>query len=426
MFKKSALVSAIFIISTFIQLISQIVVTRLFGATQELDIFLAAVTIPSIVVTVIYSTLSNVLIPFFSEAKHKNEKTAEHFLSSLLYTMTIFSLGLTLVCSLLSFPLGHLLYPGRTQEFASAVSLQMAILFLATPFAVIATILGSYFYFQKKFFHFPIAQLIGSIVNVVCIVTLYHYIGIWSLVAAFIINILFQIFFVIPKHVTVSKFKFININLILLALIPLIIGEFMRRSDTLLIRSFASYLPTGYIVYLNLVSKIFSLATSVTTVGIQVLLLPNLVDYFANKEYKKASEMIAKSKWMAILISVVVTISVIVIGPFAVSILFKGGKFTETDIQITNELLMLFIVPAIGWGVSGVYLQPLFALKKYKDVGILQTVALLIAWITASLVNTYYGALFAIIFGLIVLLFIGIIGSEFVWQQEKRKLLHQK
>ena len=45
MIKKGIAVTAIFIISNFIQLVSQIVVTRLFGAKLDLDIFLAAVAL---------------------------------------------------------------------------------------------------------------------------------------------------------------------------------------------------------------------------------------------------------------------------------------------------------------------------------------------------------------------------------------------
>jgi hypothetical protein len=54
MFKKGFAITIIFIISTLVQLVSQIVVTRIFGATLTLDTFLAA-AVP-IVVTVIYGT----------------------------------------------------------------------------------------------------------------------------------------------------------------------------------------------------------------------------------------------------------------------------------------------------------------------------------------------------------------------------------
>lgn len=424
MLKKSSVISFIFIVSTCIQLVSQIIVTRLFGANQDLDVFLAAVTIPTIIITIIYGSLNNILIPILGDKK--NTKSSEEIAASMIFTLGAISIGIAIICSFLAIPLGQWLYPGRDTSFTVSVSQQMSFLFIAIPFAVIASILGAYFYSQKKFARFPIAQLMGSLINLGIILVLFNRLGIWALVIGFIVNIIGQILFIFPVHFKPIHFKFVNVRIILLALIPLLVGEFMRRTDTLFIRSYASYLPTGYFVYLNLVSKIFSLATSVTTIGIQVLLLPHLVEYFTGKQYNKAFATVNKSKIFAIIISIVVTIAIIIAGPFAINLLFLGGKFTANDVKVTNELLTLFIIPAIGWGISGVFFQPLFALKKYTAVGVINTVAVLLAWLTANYVHSVSEPLYAIISGLIVLLFVGIIGSEFVWQQEKQLLLKQK
>jgi len=227
MLKKSFVVTAIFVISTFIQLVSQIVVTRIFGASLELDVFLAAVTIPSIVVTVIYGTLNNVLIPFLGEKQTKDPKTYEEYFVSLLFTLGIFSIIISLAVAFFSIPLSNLLYSGRNDSFIQTTAHQMSILFVSIPFAVIATILGAYYYVKKYFYRFPIAQLFGSITNLIIIVTLYSVAGIWSLITGFIINLVFQIFFVLPKQALFKHFKLINIKIILIAWIPLIIGQLL-------------------------------------------------------------------------------------------------------------------------------------------------------------------------------------------------------
>jgi len=423
MMKKGFVVTAIFVVSTFIQLVSQIVITRIYGASLELDTFLAAVTIPSIIVTVVYGTLNNVLIPIFGEKQTKDPKRYESYFISLLFTLGILSLVVSIVVALFSFPLSNLLYPGKDSHFINTVSQQMSVLFFSIPFAVIATILGAYYYVKKHFYQFPVAQLFGSISNLCIIIVLYSIAGIWTLITGFIINLIFQILFVLPKQVSFDHFKFINIKIILLAWIPLIVGQFMLRSDTIIIRSYASYLPTGYIVYLNLISKIFSIATSVMTIGIQVLLLPYLVEYFAKKKYIEAIQVVNKAKIISIGMSIVIALSVSLMGPFAIDILFKGGKFTTEDVKITSSLIPMFILPAIGWGISGVFFQPLLALKKYTTIGIISTVSFLFALLSSFVTNQFFGSLHAISVGLIVLLFTGIIGSEIIWQINKKSLL---
>ncbi len=302
----------------------------------------------------------------------------------------------------------------------------MRVLFWSIPFAFIATTLGAYYYVQKHFFRFPLAQLVGSITNLLLIVALFNIAGIWALVIGFVMNIFFQILFVIPKFKTIPKYEFQNISPILIAVTPLVIGQFMIRSDTIIIRSYASYLPEGYMVYLNLVSKIFSLATSVMTIGIQVLLLPHLVEYLNEKKYEKAIQSVNRAKLLSIGLSVLVVASLIILGPLAVKILFEGGKFTAEDVKITSSLLPLFIIPGIGWGLSGVFFQPLFALKKYMEVGIISTLAFIAAIMTSQLLFKTSGPEFAIISGLIVLLFVGIIGSELIWQMQKQLLTSKK
>ncbi|HLL61197.1 MAG TPA: lipid II flippase MurJ [Candidatus Nitrosocosmicus sp.] len=459
MIKKGIGVTMIFIISTFIQLISQIIITRIFGATLNLDIFLAAVALPTIFVTVIYGTLSDVFLPLFGEKRVKDPSQANHYFITHLFILGFIFFLIALLMNFLAQPLSALLYQSRGEEFVKQVATQMNFMFYSLPLSVVATLLGSYFYTQKKFIRFPLAQLIGSIANLLMIILLAPSMGIWALVFAFVVNIFFQILFVIPKELinkeseidvssseglpngatseawekereteSISRqnnlFSFHSLNLlpIFIAWIPLIIGNFALRSDALLIRSFGSSLSEGYLVYLNLVAKIFSLATSVMTIGIQVLLLPHLVEYFANKEYERAIRNVNKAKLIAIGISVLVTIVLALIAPIAINLLFVGNKFTQQDAQTTISLLPFFILPAIGWGINSVFFQPLLALKKTFQLGLINLIALGLGWGIGILVKDQFGALPGITTGLIVLLFSGIIGSELLWQHYKKQL----
>jgi peptidoglycan biosynthesis protein MviN/MurJ (putative lipid II flippase) len=355
MIKKGIGVTIIFIISTFIQLVSQIVVTRLFGARIDLDIFLAAVAMPTIFVTIIYGTLNDAFLPLYGERRAQNNADADSYFFSTLLLLTGISFVIALLMNLFSPVISAALYQSRGEQFVKDVSIQMSYMFYSIPLSVIATLFGTYLYVQKKFIRFPLAQLIGSLANLAIIILLAPTFRIWALVVAFVINILIQIIFVIPKLTFSFNFKNIKFYTLLIAWIPLIIGSFALRTDTLLIRSFGASLPQGYLVYLNLISKIFSLATSVMTIGIQIILLPHIVEYLSNKNYTKAIENVNKAKITAVGISVVVTILLALIAPIAIKLLFVGNKFTPKDAEVTISLLPLFILPAIGWGVNSVF-----------------------------------------------------------------------
>ncbi len=422
MFKKGIAVTAIFILSTFLQLLSQIIITRIFGAALDLDIFLAAVAIPSILVTVIYGTFNDAFLPLLGEKKATDLEQADQYFFSHLLTLLLLSLGVAVLMIGLSDLISSLLYGSRGEEFVTSVAFQMRFLFMAIPLAVVSTLLGSYQYAAKKFTRFPLAQVLGSALNLTIIYFLAQSLGIWALVIGFVITIAFQIFFVIPKSVFKSSFQFVNIMPFLFAMTPLIIGSFALRSDTLIMRSYGSLLPEGYLVYLNLISRIFSVATGVITIGIQVLLLPHLVEYLAEKKYEKVIEYVNKAKILGLFVTIAVIISLSLVAPIIIRILFVGGKFTLKDAEITSSLIPFFILPALAWGTNSIFFQPLIAMKKQFQLGMLNVGALVLAIGTAWLVNELFGALAAIIIGITVLLLTGIIGSEILWQYHKKKL----
>ncbi len=422
MFKKSVPITIIFILSTCIQLISQIVITRLFGAKTSLEIFLAAVTVPTIAVTVIYGTLNDAFLPFFGSKKIQDPSAAEDYFYTTFVVLTTLSILCALFISILTLPISLVLFAARGTEFVQEVSVQMRYMTLAIPLSVVATLFGTYFYTQKQFIRFPIAQCIGSAANIILIVLLIPMFGTLSLVIAFVATIFIQILFVLPGSLVQFRFRKVNVLPLIYAWIPLIIGNIALRSDTILIRSFATYLPEGYIIYLNLISKIFALSTSVMTIGIQITLLPHLVEFFEQKKINEAVSHVNKSKITAIMVAVTITFLIILISPMVIQFLFVGGKFTAQDAQHVIALLPFFVLPAIGWGINGVFFQPLIALHKQFQLGILNVIALLCGWVAAS-ITISIGPLFAISFGLIILLFTGIIGSELLWQYYKKKLL---
>ena len=431
MIKKSFFVTFIFGVNILVQLLSQIIITRIFGASFSIDVFLAAVALPTVIVTVIYGTLSDAFLPILGRIK--DAESRDQYLVSILLIFGFIGLILATLLGFFSENIAGTFYAARGAAFVHSVALMMPSLFYAIPLAIVATLMGSYFYTHKKFYRFPIAQAVGNAFNLLLIFLLYKQFGINVLVLGFVLNIFSQILICFPlKAIKDSNVMldllsnrdgFASIFKLIFAWIPLIISLFAIKSDSLIVRSYASHLPTGYQVYFNLVYKIFSISAGVCTVGIQILLLPHLVDHFAQKDYEKAFSQVSRSKIVGILISALVVFLVIFLSPYVINILFVGGKFNATDAQKTIALLPLFIIPAVGWGISSIFYQPLIALQKVWSLAILNGFALLLAWTSAYYTNIIFGPLFAITCGLIVLLFTGIIGSEILWQYYKKKLI---
>lgn len=416
------MISIIVGISTLIQTVSQIVVTRIFGAKFELDVFLAAVVLPTIIVSTIYSTLSDVIIPLL---KHeKREDVPSYILSAALY-LGLIGLGVAIILSMFSKEIAVLLYGTQKGAFIVQTAFYLKYLLYSIPFALVNVVFGSYLYSQKKFILFPFVQLLGTMLGLGLTIWLAPIMGIMSLIVAFFASLLIQLPLIFPNPRSLSlSFKKAGVGILLLSWIPLIISAFAVRSDNLIMRSFSSHLPEGYIVYVNLVSKLFAAAVGIMTIGIQIIFLPHLVDLIHSNEIKRIKSQVAKAKLAAWAVSTGVILGTFIVAPFLMRLVLVGGKFTAYDVEKLISIFPYFIVPALGWGVSQIYFQPLIALRKQHQLAVLNVGAVILAWPTATLVSKAYGDLYAITAGLIVLLFTGIIGAEILWTRE-RKLLQQ-
>ncbi len=418
--KKPIIISSIFIVSSLIQLITQILITRLFGASQQVDNFLAAVTIPTWIVTVIYATLNDVLLPRLKKDDNENEVGSD--LTGLLFGLGILGLIVSLVLWLSAEWLMKIVFGNAILDFNEVIN-YFRFMIWGIPIAIITVAGGSFYYLHQKFFRFPVVQLIGTIINFGVLLFCYPIFGVRSLVIGFLANLVVQLPMMWPRIAT--KFKIINLSPILISWLPLIIGVLAMRSDSLLVRSFGAGLGEGYLVYLNLLLRIFGLGTGLLTIGLQVVLLPNLVEMFARHEYQTASQLINKAKIVALVVTILATGTIYLLTPELLKQLFVGGQFDMTDLQKTVELLPVFILPAIGWGVANLFAQPLIALKKVWWVGGIQLASLIIGWLVAMTLQSSGLVVLSIGAGLTILLFGGIIGNEIVWQIYKKRLINK-
>ncbi len=424
MLKKSVLVTGIFIISRVVLLATQIVVTRLFGASLELDMYLAAVALPTIAITVVYSTLNDVFLARYIPILKKDNIQGHAFFTQVCIYGIGFSLLVTILVSMGSYAIAYGLYGHVSVLFAKQVGQYLQYLIWVVPFGVAATLGGAYYYARKRFLRFPIAQLVGSVVNVTFIILLAPIIDIWALVMVFILQIVVQIFFIIPdmgSYVTKKVLQYRLVVPLFVAWIPLIVGNVALRSDILLIQYFGTHLGEGYLVYLNIIFKMFSFAAGVMTIGIQTVFMPHLVEDIAHGGVQRVLRSVFHAKAGALGISALTAVAVYVLAPPVIHMLYVGNKFSIADGQQAIALLPYFIIPGVGWGLVTIFVQPLIALHHQWMVGVISAGALACGWIAALIIEPIWGPLMAMVIGLSVLLYGIVVMSEIVWTIEVKK-----
>jgi putative peptidoglycan lipid II flippase len=435
--KKSALtITLINGLVTAIQIVGQIIVARLFGAKIQLDAFVSAVTIPTMLTTVIASTLSDAFLPHLKKQQINDEEKSNKYFFKIVLLVSFIILLVTIGIDIFSVPLLNSLFGARGSSFVSLTDKLMAYMLYTLPFTVLGTFFNSYLYSKKQFFLPSIAYLAGSILNLGLIIFLSPSIGIVSMVIGFICAIVLQLFIVFPYKIgsyissafgSMSE-KETKSELILLftAWSPLIVSSLILRFDAVLTRSFSARLPEGYIVYVNLVTKLFAGLVGIMTIGIQTVFFPHLVELIHTHNYKHAELQVNKAKLFGLLLTVGTVLIIVFIAPFFMRLLLTGGKFSGKNVEILISLFPYFIGPAVGWGISQIFFQPIIAIGKQHILTLVNILAVFLAWISATYAFNVFGGMMAISVGLLVLSFTGIIGAETIWQLEKKKLLIQR
>jgi len=204
---------------------------------------------------------------------------------------------------------------------------------------------------------------------------------------------------------------------------PLVVSALIMRFDAVLTRSFSARLPEGYIVYVNLVVKLFAGLVGIMTIGIQTVFFPHLVELVHIHNYKKAEQQVNKAKLYGFLLTLGTILVIVFIAPFFMRLLLTGGKFSGKNVEILISLFPYFILPALGWGISQIFFQPIIAIGKQHLLTLVNMLAVCLAWISATFSYNQFGGMMAISVGLIVLAFTGIIGAEIIWKIESKKLL---
>ena len=427
--KKSALtITLINGLVTAIQIVGQIVVARLFGAKLQLDAFVSAVTIPTILTTVIAATLSDAFLPILKKKQIDNEDAANKYFFRIAFIISIIVLILTAGIDLFSVQLLNTLFGVRGPGFVTLTGTLMKYMVYTLPFTVLGTFSNAYLYSKKQFFLPSIAYLLGSILNLAIIILLSPVIGIVSMVVGFIVAVIVQFFIVFPYRIRsyiLSSIKTINLKNMRLELsrlfvswLPLIITILLLRFDTVLARSFSARLPEGYIVYVNLVAKLFGGLVGIMTIGIQTVFFPHLVELIHTHNFEKAKLQVNKAKLYGFILTLGTIFAIVFTAPFFMRLLLTGGKFSAKNVDLLISLFPYFIIPSLGWGIGQIFFQPIIAIGKQHILTFVNIGAVCLSWISATYAYGQFGGMMAISVGLIVLTFTGIIGAEIIWRKQ--------
>ena len=397
-FKAAFIVMIVSIISRFLGLFRDMLVSYQFGMNMYTDAYKAAVSVPETVFTIVGLAISTVFIPMLSKVKYEKNKEemfkfSNNIISILLVISIIaFSLGFAFTREIVSF-----MFDGFSNEkFILTVFLTRITLFNL----LFLSINACYTAMLQVCEDFVIPSILGMFFNVPMIIYLLFFsnINIIGLTIANVIGNFLRVAIQVPVLYKYGyKFKlFIDlkderIKRILILIIPVIIGSGANSLNMVVDMKVASSLGDGAVSALDFAQ------TAITTAIVSVM-YPLMANKLNEGDNEGFVVYLSKSVSIIALLLIPISFGFILLNKEVISIFYERGNFTASDVGLTSLAFLGYSLVLPFTGVRDILNSSLFSMQKTKVTtmnGVIGVIVNVILSITLSKIYGVFGVAMA-------------------------------
>lgn len=173
---------------------------------------------------------------------------------------------------------------------------------------------------------------------------------------------------------------------------PSVLGNSTAQIASFIDTSLASFLAAGSVSYLFYANRIFQLPFAIIALAITTALFPTIAKAINNGNDDLAYKNLHKSFW---LLSALLGLSVLggmLLAEPIIWLLFERGAFTVQDTRNTADVLMMYMVGLIPFGLAKLFSMYLYAMHKHLKAAKIAVVSLVVNVICSVILMQYMGA----------------------------------
>lgn len=355
------------ILSRFMGLIRDKVISWEFGATAEADIYFAAFVIPDFINYLLAGGyISITLIPLLSKSFQEDEQNGWKFFSTVFYWATLAISVITLIAWFFAYDLAKITAPGFTAFNQERLGFFLRIILPGQIFFISGACISALLYIRKQF----LAPALMPIIYNSCIMLgglisssngmegFCWGVLIGAALGAFLLP--FGVGLINGIHFYFSLRHPLMKHFLWLAL-PLMLGQSIIILDEQLIRIFGSLAGEGAVSLLNYARRIMLVPVGVVAQSISVASFPFLATLAAKNNNTKFNETLNKALKGSLIIALPITGWMIGIALPTLGIIFEGGRFSHIQTVVATPLLQIMLFSIPFWVVQQVIGRAFYA-----------------------------------------------------------------
>jgi putative peptidoglycan lipid II flippase len=390
---STMIVMAATLASTILGFGREVLNARYFGASGDMDAFLAAAVVPTILFGVFNGALVTALVPIFSDYFATGREADAWRLASTL--LLILAAGLSVAAALGAWlapeyvPLFARFHGQRLDEAIAIARWLMPCIVATSLSGIVAAILNAHHRFAAT----ALQGVVANVCTILLVVVEFHRFGIGALVLGTLAGTFAQLLVQLPSFFALHRFRFVidwthpGIARLLSVLGPIAIGSAAGQLALLFDRYFASGLNVGSIAGMNYAVKVVGFPQQVFVTAIATVIFPLFASQYASKNRPAMRHSIATGLKIVLFLTVPSAFGLCMLAGPIVQTLFERGAFTPEATVLCGALLPYAAVGLVALSANVILTRYLFACSAVREtiaisvVTVVVNVALSLLWL---------------------------------------------
>ena len=344
-----------------------------YGTTVYAAAYFTALNIPIVIFASLGSAIATSLIPMYSSIReHGGELESQYFINNIITIVTIICTGILILSLVFTEPIVKLFAVGFDKEVFKLTVNFTRILLFGILFTGASNIIVGYLQVKGNFTIPGLISLPSSIIVIISIILSAKY-GIYVLVYGTLVGTISQLIFQLPfaykegfRYKPILKFKDDNVKKLIFLIIPVLIGVSVNQVNNMVDRTLASTLGTDIVASFSYANKLYYFVQGLFITSIITVIYPKLSELLSKNNIEEFKNSLVKGMNIIILLIVPISIGTIVLCKPVVRLVFERGAFTSDATIITSNILALYAIGMIAFGLNDIISRAFYSLQDTK------------------------------------------------------------
>jgi len=376
----------------------EVVNAKYFGERWELDAFLVAAILPTLVFGVFNGALVSALVPIFSGYFAEGKPEEAWRFSSTVINVLVIVLSVLAALAWIAAPwLVHVVARGFPAPEAGVTTAMTRILMPAIVATSIAGVVQALLNAQRSYRAASLQGVALNLVTILFVLLLFKSYGIYALVFGTAVGLFAQLAVQLPNYFRRCKYRFVldlrhpGLRTLGIILGPIIVGSAVGQVNLLFDKYFASKLLPGNIAAMQYATKVVGFPQQLFAAAIATVIFPILSAQFAKSERDELRSTAFAGLRITSLITIPSAFALIALARPIISVLFERGAFTPGDVVRTAGAMQFYAVGLLGIAASIVLTRCFFAMHDSKTPVIVATAVVALNVVCSALTVHAFG-----------------------------------